>query len=126
MVRDIVATDNAPAAIGPYSQAVLSHGLLFLSGQIPLDPHTQQLVIGDVQAQARRVFENLAAVCVAAGGTLDNVVKLTIYLTDMAQFAAINEVMREFFHAPFPARAVVGVAALPRDAMIEADAIVSV
>jgi reactive intermediate/imine deaminase len=118
-----IATPNAPAAIGPYSQAVASGGLLFLSGQIPLDPQTQTLPHESIEDQARQVFRNLAAVAEAAGGDLGDAVKLTIYLTDLGQFQAVNAVMTEFFREPYPARATVGVAALPRGAGIEVDAI---
>jgi reactive intermediate/imine deaminase len=118
-----ISTPNAPAAIGPYSQAVASGSLVFLSGQIPLDPQTQTLPHQSIEDQARQVFRNLAAVAQAAGGDLDDAVKLTIYLVDLGQFQAVNEVMTEFFREPYPARATVGVAALPRGAGIEVDAI---
>ena len=118
-----IHTDRAPAAIGTYSQAVRAGGLVFLSGQIPLDPDTMELVSGDVAAQTRRVFENLAAVAAAAGGSLDDMVKLTVYLQDLGNFQTVNEVMAEFFQAPYPARAALGVAALPRGAAVEGEAV---
>jgi reactive intermediate/imine deaminase len=122
MTRSIVSTPKAPAAIGTYSQAVRAGETLYLSGQIGLDPETGQLVDG-IENQIRRVFENLKAVAEAAGGSLADAVKLTVYLTDMAHFARVNEVMSAYFEQPYPARAAVGVAALPRGALIEADAI---
>ena len=122
MTRTVISTAAAPAAIGPYSQAVRCGGTVYLSGQIGLDPQTMQLAEG-VEAQARRVFDNLQAVCTAAGGSLADVVKLTIYLTDLAHFARVNEIMAGYFAQPYPARAAVGVAALPRAALVEADAI---
>lgn len=125
MTRDAIRTDGAPAAIGPYSQAIRSGRLVFLSGQIPLDPESGELVGGDFPARARRVFENMKAVAEAAGGNLDGVVKLTLYLTDLAQFAAVNDVMAEYFREPYPARAAVGVAALPKGADVEAEAILA-
>ena len=123
MPRQPVQTDRAPAAIGPYSQAVQRGGMVFLSGQIPLDPATGLLVEGDIEAQARRAFDNLQAVCEAAGGSLDDVVRLGLYLTDLGQFAIVNQVMAEYFAAPFPARSTIGVASLPRGAEFEVDAI---
>ena len=120
--RAVINTGDAPQAIGPYSQAVKVNGTVYLSGQIPLDPATMQLVGGDIRAQAERVFENLAAVAGAAGGDLNQCVKINIYLTDLADFAAVNEVMARFFSEPFPARACVQVAALPRGAAIEVEA----
>ena len=124
MPRQPVHTDRAPAAIGPYSQAVQRGGMVVLSGQIPLDPSTGLLVEGDIEAQARRAFDNLQAVCEAAGGSLDDVVRLGLYLTDLGQFAIVNQVMAEYFAAPFPARSTIGVASLPRGAEFEVDAIV--
>jgi len=121
--RAPIVTTGAPAAIGPYSQGIASGNLVFLSGQIPLDPTTQTLAPGSIDDQARQVFRNLAAVAGAAGGGLADVVKLTLFLTDLADFQAVNAVMAEFFSAPYPARATVGVAALPRGAAIEVDAI---
>ena len=123
MDRKIIATDNAPAAIGTYSQAVQAGNTLYLSGQIPLDPDTMQLVDGDFRSQCERVFRNLAAVLEAAGGDFASVVKLTIYLTDMGHFAIVNEVMGSFFEKPYPARAAIGVASLPKGAEVEMDAI---
>ena len=125
MNRDIIQTDQAPAAIGTYSQAVRHQGLLFISGQIPLDPDTGELIGGAFEDQVRRVFENLAAVCNAAGTSLAQALKLTIYLTDMNDFPTVNAVMAEFVPEPFPARAAVGVASLPKGAAVEADAIVA-
>lgn len=123
MPRQSLHTDRAPAAIGPYSQAVRCGGTVYLSGQIPLDPATMQLVDGDIAAQAHRVFDNLQAVCESAGGSLAQVARIGIYLTDLAHFAAVNAVMQEYFQAPFPARSTIGVASLPRGAQIEVDAI---
>ncbi|GAB4351208.1 MAG: RidA family protein [Immundisolibacter sp.] len=119
-----VSSDHAPAAIGPYSQAIRAGETVYLSGQIPLDPVSGELVDGGIEAQAVQVFENLKAVAQAAGGSLAQVVKLTIFLTDLAHFAAVNEVMARYFEPPYPARATVGVTALPRGAAVEADAIV--
>lgn len=116
-------TDQAPAAIGTYSQAIRHADTVYLSGQIPLDPQTMKLVEGDIDAQIHRVFRNLAAVCVAAGGGLDDIVKLTVFLTDLAHFGRVNEIMAEYFSEPYPARAAVGVATLPRDASVEMDAV---
>jgi reactive intermediate/imine deaminase len=120
-----IHSENAPAAIGPYSQAVRAGDLVFLSGQIPLDPATGELVGGDFEARARRVFDNLKAVADAAGGTLDQAVKVTIFLTDLGQFAAVNKVMTEYFSEPYPARAAVGVATLPKGADVEAEAVLA-
>jgi reactive intermediate/imine deaminase len=125
MPRIPIATEQAPAAIGPYSQAVRRGSFVFLSGQIPLDPATGQLVEGDIAAQARRVFDNLRAVCAAAGGSFDDVVRVGIYLTDLSDFAAVNAVMAENFAAPFPARSTIEVSALPRGAQVEVDAILA-
>lgn len=113
----------APSAIGPYSQAVRVGDLVFLSGQIPLDPATMELVEGDVAAQTRRVFDNLSAVAGAAGGSLADIVKLTVYLTDLGNFQTVGTVMEDYFQAPYPARAALGVAALPRGAAVEVEAI---
>lgn len=118
-----ITTEQAPAAIGTYSQAVRAGATVYLSGQIPLDPETMALVSEDFEQQARQVFRNLTAVIAAAGGTSGDVVKLTIYLTDMNDFPTVNTVMAEFFNEPFPARAAIGVAALPRGAQIEVDGI---
>ena len=119
-----IYTENAPAAIGPYSQAVKVHQTVYLSGQIPLDPETMELVEGDIQQQARQVFANLQAVCQASGSDLSGIVKLNIYLTDLGNFAAVNEIMAELFEQPYPARAAIGVKELPRGAEIEMEAIV--
>jgi reactive intermediate/imine deaminase len=118
-----ISTPEAPAAIGTYSQAVRAGDTVYLSGQIPLDPKTMKLVEGDFELQARRVFENLRAVCKAAGGDFDQVVRVTVYLTDLANFAKVNEVMATYFKQPYPARAAVGVASLPRGAVVEIDAV---
>jgi reactive intermediate/imine deaminase len=123
MPRQPIHTDAAPAAIGPYSQAVRSGDTVWLSGQIPLDPATGQLVDGDIAAQARQVFANLRAVCEAAGGSLDGIVRAGIYLVDLGDFAVVNGVMAEFFAAPFPARSTIEVSGLPRGARVEVDAI---
>src|ERR671913_2444884 len=125
MARQPVSTDQAPAAIGPYSQAVRSGGLLFLSGQIPLDPATMQVVEGDIATQARRVFDNLRAVCEAAGAGLDRVVRVGIYVVDLGDFAAVNAVMAEYFDAPYPARSTIEVSGLPKGARVEVDAILA-
>jgi reactive intermediate/imine deaminase len=125
MSKAAIHTDKAPAAIGTYSQAIEASGLVFLSGQIPLDPETMEVVDGDFEARARQVFDNLAAVAEAAGGSLDDTVKLTVFLTDLGNFAAVNAVMEDYFREPFPARAAVGVASLPRGVDVEADAILS-
>ena len=125
MNKQPVHSDSAPSAIGTYSQAVRSGDLVFLSGQIPLDPATMEVVDGDFEARARQVFENLSAVAEAAGASLDNAVKLTIFLTDLDNFATVNSVMAEYFNEPYPARAAVGVAALPKGVDVEADAILA-
>lgn len=125
MAKRVIQTDAAPQAIGPYSQAVVAGETLYVSGQIPLVPETMELETGDFGASARRVFRNLQAVVEAAGGRLDQVVKVTVYLTDMAHFPVVNEVLAEFFDEPYPARAAVGVAELPKGAAVEADAIVA-
>ena len=124
MTRSIVSTSNAPAAIGTYSQAVRADNTLYLSGQIGLDPATGRLIEG-IDNQIHRVFANLKAVAEAAGASLADVVKLTVYLTDLANFARVNEAMAKYFVEPYPARAVVGVASLPRGALVEADAIIA-
>lgn len=123
MSRNTIHSDNAPSAIGTYSQAVRHGDLVFLSGQIPLDPATMELVDGDFEARARRVFENLKAVSEAAGGNLQQILKVNIFLTDLANFATVNEVMMEFFDEPYPARAAVGVASLPKGTDVEAEAV---
>ena len=118
-----IHSNEAPNAIGPYSQAVRVGDTVYLSGQIPLDPQTMELVEGDIRARARRVFDNLTAVMQEAGGSLSDIVKLTIYLVDLEQFGQVNEVMAEYFDAPFPSRATVAVAALPKGAPIEVEAV---
>lgn len=118
-----IHSDDAPAAIGPYSQAVRAGELVFLSGQIPLDPATMELVGDDIASQTRRVFDNLSAVAEAAGGSLAEVVKLSVYLTDLGNFQTVNDIMAEYFHEPYPARAALGVAALPRGAAVEVEAV---
>ncbi len=125
MNKTPIHTDSAPAAIGTYSQAIQSGSFVFLSGQIPLDPLTMEIVDGDFEARARRVFANLKAVTEAAGGTLEQIVKCTIYLTDLDNFATVNSVMAEFFEEPYPARAALGVASLPKGADVEAEAILA-
>jgi reactive intermediate/imine deaminase len=124
VTRETIRTDQAPQAIGTYSQAVKCGTTVYLSGQIPLVPETMQLVEGDIEAQIRRVFDNLQAVARAAGGGLSDVAKLNIYLRDMAHFPVVNEVMAEYFAEPYPARAAIGVASLPKGAGVEMDAIV--
>lgn len=123
MSRQIIHTDAAPAAIGPYSQAIKTGNTVYISGQIPLDPATMELVSDDVSAQARQVFKNLTAVCDAAGGSLGKIVRVGIYLTDLSRFAEVNAVMAEFFAAPYPARSTIEISALPRGARVEVDAI---
>ena len=123
MSRKIIHTDRAPKAIGPYSQAVAAGGLVFLSGQISLDPKTGEIVPGGIEAEARRAFSNLAAVAEAAGSSLAAAARVTIYLTDLGQFADANKIMQEFFSEPYPARVTIGAAALPRGAAIEIDCI---
>jgi len=121
--RQPIATAAAPAAIGTYSQAVRAGNTVYLSGQIPLDPGTMEVVNSSAEAQIRRVFDNLAAVAAAAGGSLDDIVKLTVYLTDLGNFATVNEIMATYFSEPYPARAAIGIASLPRGAAVEIDAI---
>jgi reactive intermediate/imine deaminase len=123
MPREIIRTDKAPQAIGTYSQAVKVGSTVYLSGQIPLDPASMDLVDGPMEAQIRRVFDNLQAVAEAAGGSLADVAKLNIFLTDLAHFALVNQVMAEYFSEPYPARAAIGVASLPKGAQVEMDAI---
>lgn len=123
MPKEIIQTDNAPQAIGTYSQAVKVGDTVYLSGQIPLDPETAELVGGEMEKQIRRVFDNLAGVASAAGGSLADVVKLNIFLTDLAHFALVNQVMAEYFVEPYPARAALGVASLPKGASVEMDAV---
>ncbi|MCH8542333.1 MAG: RidA family protein [Alcanivorax sp.] len=121
--RSTISTDKAPAAIGTYSQAIKVGSTVYLSGQIPLDPATMTLVEGDIAVQIRRVFDNLSAVCEAAGGNLQAIVKLNIFLTDLSHFATVNEIMAQYFHEPYPARAAIGVAALPKGAEVEMDGV---
>jgi reactive intermediate/imine deaminase len=123
MGRQIIHTERAPRAIGTYSQAVRAGDTVYLSGQVPLDPATMQLVSGDIEAQIRRVFENLKAVAEAAGGSLEQAVKMNVYLTDLAHFAKVNEVMAAYCAKPYPARAAVGVAQLPRGAQVEIECV---
>ena len=123
MAKEPIQTSKAPAAIGPYSQAIRAGNTVYLSGQIPLNPATMEIVKGDVRAQIRQVFDNLAAVAEAAGGSLANAVRLTVYLTDLANFPAVNEIMAEYCEQPYPARAAIGVAQLPRGAAVEVDGI---
>ncbi len=123
MTREIIKTDNAPQAIGTYSQAVKVGNTVYLSGQIPLVPETMEMVEGGIEEQIRRVFDNLSAVAEAAGGSLADVVKLNVFLTDLAHFPVVNEVMASYFSEPYPARAAIGVAQLPKDAAVEMDAV---
>jgi len=123
MNRKIIQTDNAPQAIGTYSQAVKVDNVVYLSGQIPLVPETMEIVEGDMNAQIHRVFDNLQAVCHAAGGELNDIVKLNVFLIDLNHFPLVNEVMASYFDEPYPARAAVGVAALPKGAEVEMDAV---
>lgn len=122
MARQIIHTDAAPKAIGPYSQAVRCGNTVYLAGQIGLDPATMEMVPG-IDPQIKRVFENLKAVAAAAGGSLDDAVKVTVYLTDLGNFARVNEIMATFFNAPYPARVAIGVSSLPRGGLVEVDAI---
>ena len=123
MSREPVHSNAAPKAIGPYSQAVRSGNTLYLSGQTPLDPATGEMIAGGIEAQATRVFENLKAVLAAGGASFDNVVRVAIYMTDLGNFGAVNEVMKNYFNEPYPARSTIGVAALPRGAAVEIDVI---
>ena len=125
MSKEAIHSDAAPAAIGTYSQAIKTGDLLFMSGQIPLDPATMTVVEGNFETRARQVFDNLRAVAETAGGDLNRIVKLTIFLTDLENFATVNAVMEDYFDQPFPARAAVGVAALPKGVDVEADAILA-
>jgi reactive intermediate/imine deaminase len=125
MSRQIIASADAPKAIGPYSQAVRCGNTLYFSGQTPIDPATGALVAGDITAQSRRVFENLKAVCTAAGASFAQVARVGIYLTDLANFAAVNAVMKEYFAEPFPARSTIGVASLPMNAQVEVDMVLA-
>ncbi|EGV31819.1 endoribonuclease L-PSP [Thiorhodococcus drewsii AZ1] len=123
MTKQIISTDRAPQAIGTYSQAVRVGDTLYLSGQIPLVPETMELVDGNMETQIRRVFDNLRGVAEAAGGSLADIVKLNVFLTDLGHFPLVNQVMAEYFEAPYPARAVIGVASLPKEATVEMDAV---
>ena len=123
MERKSINTTNAPAAIGSYSQAIRSGGTVYLSGQVPLVPETMEMLDGDIEASIHQVFKNLKAVCEAAGGSLDDIVKLNVFLTDLACFDSVNKIMASYFRKPYPARAAVGVAALPKGAEVEMDAI---
>ncbi len=123
MSKTIIHTEHAPAAIGPYSQAVRAGQTVYLSGQIPLQPSTGTLLEGDIEAQTRQVFDNMKAVCVAANGNLSDIVRLGIYLIDLADFAVVNAVMAEYFQAPYPARSTIQVSALPRSSQVEVDAV---
>lgn len=123
MAKTIINTDKAPQAIGTYSQAVKVNNTVYLSGQIPLVPETMEMVDGDIEVQIRRVFDNLTAVCEAAGGKLQDIAKLNIFLTDLGNFATVNVVMAEYFEQPYPARAAIGVSQLPKDAEVEMDGI---
>jgi reactive intermediate/imine deaminase len=123
MSRKVIQTDKAPGAIGTYSQAVRTGDTVYLSGQIPLDPATKDLVSGDIEAEVRRVFENLKALAEASGGSLAQAAKVNIYLTDMAHFAKVNEIMALYFPQPYPARAAIGVSQLPKGARVEADCV---
>lgn len=121
--KNVISTPHAPAAIGPYSQAVRAGNLVFMSGQIPLDPVTMEIVPGGIEAQTRRVLDNMAAVAAEAGGNLDDCVKLTIYLTDLGNFAVVNTTMQQYFRSPYPARATIEVSALPRGSLVEIEAV---
>ncbi|WP_280539802.1 RidA family protein [Chromohalobacter sp. 11-W] len=121
--KAVINTEQAPAAIGPYSQAIKAGNTVYMSGQIPLDPGTMELVAGDIEAQARQVFTNLQAVCHEAAGSLQDIVKLNLYLTDLSNFAVVNQIMEEYFQAPYPARAAVGVKELPKGSQVEAEAV---
>ena len=123
MTRHTISTINAPAAIGPYSQAIRHGNTVYLSGQIPLNPETMEVVTGNISAQAHRVFMNLRSVCEAAGGSLDDIVKVNIYMTNLGDFSTVNQVMAEYFSEPYPARATVGVAALPLGVEVEVEAV---
>lgn len=123
MNKSVISTDQAPAAIGPYSQAIKLGDTVYLSGQIPLVPDTMTLVDGDIAAQVHQVFRNLRAVCEAAGGSLQDIVKLNIFLTDLSHFATVNDIMTEYFVQPYPARAAIGVAELPKGANVEMDGV---
>ncbi len=123
MAREIIKTDKAPQAIGTYSQAAKVNQTVYMSGQIPLVPDTMELVEGDMEAQIKRVFDNLSAVAQAAGGSIEDIVKLNVFLTDLSHFPLVNQVMAEYFQEPYPARAAIGVAALPKGAQVEMDGV---
>ncbi|MGD8384019.1 MAG: RidA family protein [Lysobacterales bacterium] len=125
MRKEVIHTDQAPSAIGTYSQAIRQGGLVFISGQVPLVPETMEVADGGIPEHIHQVFKNLSAICREAGATLDDIVKLTVYLVDMADFPQVNEVMGEYFSTPYPARAAVGVASLPKGVKVEIDAIVA-
>jgi len=122
-MKEIISTSKAPQAIGTYSQAVKVNSTVYLSGQIPLVPETMEMVEGDIEVQIRRVFDNLTAVCEAAGGSLQDIAKLNIFLIDLGNFVKVNEVMAEYFEQPYPARAAIGVASLPKNADVEMDGV---
>lgn len=124
-MKQVILTSEAPQAIGTYSQAVKTGMQIYLSGQIPLDPTTMQLVSDDIKAQIKQVFENLKAIAKAAGGTLDEIVKLTIYLIDLTHFPHVNDIMKDYFKEPYPARATIGITALPKGALVEIDAVMA-
>ena len=126
MSKKIIHTDKAPQAIGTYSQAVNHQGLVFISGQIPLNPETMEMVEGGIEPQIHRVFKNLSAICTAAGGSLDDIVKLSVFLTDMTDFPHVNAIMEQYFTAPYPARAAIGVAALPKAVDVEMEAVLGI
>jgi reactive intermediate/imine deaminase len=123
MSKQIISTSQAPAAIGTYSQATRHGNTVYISGQIPLDPATMEMIEESIEAQIHRVFLNLQAICESAGGTLNDILKLNVFLTDLQHFSAVNTIMAEYFSEPYPARAAIGVAALPRDARVEMDAV---
>jgi len=123
MPKHVISTDRAPAAIGAYSQAIRTGNTVYISGQIPLDPETMTVVEGGIEAQIRRVFDNLKAVCEAAGGDLSHIVKMTVFLTDLGDFPTVNAVMSEYIAQPYPARAAVGISALPKDVGVEIEGI---
>ena len=125
MQKSIIQTDTAPQAVGPYSQAVRAGDLLFISGQIPLDPKDQQMVSGGIVEQIEQVFKNLSAVCVAGGGSLDQLIKVNVYLTDLGHFAEVNTIMAKYCREPYPARAAVQVSALPKGAQVEIEAVMA-
>ena len=125
MSKQTIHTDKAPQAIGTYSQAVKHQGTVFISGQIPLNPENMEMVTGGIEAQIHQVFKNLSAICTAAGGSLDDIIKLSVFLTNMANFPQVNTIMEQYFTAPYPARAAIGVVALPKAAEVEMEAILA-